>query len=342
MRCRGSAFAVAWDAATITEAAAALAHHPCSAQVRLGVGLMAQRDRTRHASSIAALIALRVAIVLSHAARADAAEIVFTAEVSGGLYVMDARTLAVKRKSLGLATIEDLTYSARNRTMAFIGSRKNQGERELFLLQWPGSKLQQVPYPKEGTPYRPQFDPQGRYLYAVNYGPEIFRYSLQGGQWTRIPVQGVPDLHVQGLALSPSGQLAAISPADFKGFLIADVAADRLRVIRTVLADFESCTSAHWIDDTRIVFLGRKTQGYQSVWLLNMQSGHLDQLTQPPLGTRDFLSLSRDGTSVVFTASDSIVPPEWTVWRLDLNSKQPTRLIRAKQDNSFLFPTWID
>ena len=124
--------------------------------------------------------------------------------------------------------------------------------------------------------------------------------------------------------------------------MIADVAADRFRVIRTVLADFESCTSPHWIDDTRMVFLGRKTQGYQSVWLLNVQSGQLDQLTRPPLGTRDFLSLSRDGASVVFTASDSIVPPEWTVWRLDLNAKQPIRLIRAKQDSSFLFPTWID
>jgi hypothetical protein len=147
---------------------------------------------------------------------------------------------------------------------------------------------------------------------------------------------------VQAIAVSPSGHLAAISPADFKGFLIAEVAPNRVRVLRTVLTDFDNCISAHWIDEGHIVFLGRKTAGYQSVWLLNLGSGQLSQLTHPPLGTRDFLSLSSDRGSVVFTASDTIMPAEWTLWRLDLTGKEPIRLIPGKQDSSFLFPTWID
>jgi Tol biopolymer transport system component len=294
------------------------------------------------AAAVAAIVAFSFGILVSSICLAGTVEIAFTSESSDGLYVLDAQTLSVKRKSLGLSTIEDLAYSPRNKTLALIGSRGNEGQRSLFLLKWPGSRLQRIPYPKDGAPYHPQFDPEGKFLYAVNYGPEIFQYSLNGGEWTRVPVQGVQDLHVQAIAVSPSGHLAAISPADFKGFLIAEVAPNRVRVLRTVLTDFDNCISAHWIDEGHIVFLGRKTAGYQSVWLLNLGSGQLSQLTHPPLGTRDFLSLSSDRGSVVFTASDTIMPAEWTLWRLDLTGKEPIRLIPGKQDSSFLFPTWID
>jgi Tol biopolymer transport system component len=290
----------------------------------------------------AAAVAIGLGIAVSTAALADTPEIAFTSEFSGGLYVMDAQTLSVKRKSLGLTTIEDLAYSSSSKTLALIGSRGKDGQRSLFLLKWPGTKVQLIAYPKEGAPYRPEFDPEGRFLYAVNYGSEVFRYSLKGGEWARVPVQGIQDLHVQEIAVSPSGHLAALSPADFKGFLIAEVAPEHFRVLRAVVTDFNSCTSAHWIDDSHIVFLGRKSEGYQSVWQLDLGSGQLRQLTHPPLGTRDFLSLSGDGRSVVFTGSDTISPAVWTLWRLDLTAKDPVRLIPGKQDSSFLFPAWID
>lgn len=303
---------------------------------------MSKYYRSHHAAAPLALAAFCCGILISNAGLAGPDEIAFTSELSSGLYVMDARTLSVKRKSLGLTTIEDLAYSPRAKTLALIGSKGGDGQQSLFLLNWPEAKVKRIPYPKDGAPYRPRFDPDGRYLYAVNYGPEIFRYSLKGGEWTRVPVQGMQDLHVQAIAVSPSGHLAALSPADFKGFVITEVASDHFRVLRTVLADFNSCNSAQWIDDGHIVFLGRRTEGYQSVWLLDLGTGQLSQLTHPPLGTRDFLSLSSDGKSVVFTASDTIVPAEWTLWRLDLSAKEPIRLIPGKEGNSFLLPTWID
>jgi len=287
-----------------------------------------------------ALIAFAIAISTCNAGTAGTAEIAFTTEFAGDLYVMDARTLSVQRISVGLTSIGDLAYSHRNRTLALVGSQRGGGPQSIFLLTWPGAKLRRIPYPSGAAPYRPQFDPEGRYIYAVNYGPEIFRYSLQGGHWARLPVDGVKDIHVQMLALSPSGHLAVISPADFKGFLIAEVAPDHFRVTRTVLSDFDSCTSAQWIDENHIVFLGRKTPGYQFVWLLDLETGQLRQLTQPPIGTRDFLSLSRDGTTLVFTATDTNF--EWTLWRLNLNSQGPIRLLPPKPDDSYLFPTWID
>jgi hypothetical protein len=288
------------------------------------------------------LATICLGISVSNTSLAATAEIAFTSELSGGLYVLDAGTLSMTRKSLGLTAIGDLVYSAPNKMLALSGSKHGDGQPSLFLLKWPGTKLQRIPYPKDGAPYRPQFDPAGRYLYAVNYGPEVFRYSLKSGDWTHIPVEGSQDLHAQEIALAPSGHLAAISPADFKGFWIAEVAPDHFRVLRRVLADFNSSTAAHWIDDSHIVFLGRKAEGYQFVWSLNLDTGQLVQLTHLPLGTRDFLSLSRDGHSVVFTASDTISPAEWTLWRLDLNGKEPTRLIHGKQDGPFLSPAWID
>jgi Tol biopolymer transport system component len=298
--------------------------------------------RSFRAAAVSLLVVFCLGIPISNALAADPTEIAFTSEFSGRLYVIDPKTLSLKKKSLGLSTIEDLTYSPQNKTLALIGSKGKDGPRSLFLVKWPGAKVQLISYPKEGAPYRPQFDPDGRFLYAVNYGPEVFRYSLKGGEWARVPVQGVQDLHVQEIAVSPSGHLAAISPADFKGFLIAEVAPEHFRVLRTILADFNNCTSARWIDDSHIVFLGRKTEGYQFVWLLDLGSGQLRQLTHPPLGTRDFLSLSRDGRSVVFTASDTISPAEWTLWRLDLTANEPTRLIPGKQDSSLLSPAWIE
>ncbi len=303
---------------------------------------MARCYRSSRAAAVLVSAALCFGIAISNVGLADPAEIAFTSEFSGGLYVIDPQTLSVKRKSLGLTAIEDLVYSFPNKTLAFTGAKGNGSERSLFLLKWPGTKLQRIPYPKDGAPYRPQFDPEGRYLYAVNYGAEIYRYSLKDREWTRLPVQGMQDLHVQEIAISPSGHLAAISPGDFKGFLIAEATPDHFRVLRTVLTDFSNCTSASWIDDSHVVFLGRKTEGYQFVWLLNLETGQLSQLTHPPLGTRDSLSLSRDGHSVVFTASDTISPAEWTLWRLDLGAKEPIRLTPGKRDSSLLFPAWID
>ena len=299
------------------------------------------RNRSCHVA-IGALVTACFGISVSNVSLAASAEIAFTSELSGGLYVLNLGTLSMRRESLGLTAIGDLVYSAPNKMLALSGSRRNDSQPSLFLLKWPGTKLQRIPYPKDGAPYRPQFDPAGKYLYAVNYGPEVFRYSLKSGDWTRIPVEGAQDLHTQEIALAPSGHLAAISPADFKGFLIAEVAPDRFHVLRRVLADFNSSTAAHWIDDSHIVFLGRKTEGYQFAWSLNLATGQLVQLTHLPLGTRDFLSLSRDGHSVVFTASDTISPAEWTLWRLDLSGKEPTRLTHGSKDGPFLSPVFIE
>jgi len=272
---------------------------------------------------------------------AQSPQIAFASEFGGGeLYVMDANTLAITKTQLGLATIEDLTYSRPLKTLAFGGTRKGTSARGLFLLKWPGDKLERIPKAKGESPYRPQFDPQGRYLYAVDYGVTIARYSLVERKWARIPVVAASRPHIQEVAFSPSGKLAAISKDSFKGFLIAEVAADHFRVTRELLSDFDSCISPHWLDESHIVVLCRKIPGLQFVWTLDLTTEEVHQLTQAPLGTRDFLSVSGDSRSVVFTGIDKQYA--WTLWRLRLENSKPVQLLPPKQDDSYLFPTWMD
>jgi Tol biopolymer transport system component len=274
---------------------------------------------------------------------ARGADIVFAPEFTlNELYVMNVETGSVTKTSLGLAHIQELTYSQARKTLAFVASRTEDGPTHLFLLSWPGLRLQRVPdAPNHAHPYRPQFDPDGKNIYAVNYGPVIFRYSLEMHDWRKMSIEGVADPHIQGLAISPSSHLAAISPSDFKGFLIASTDSDHFTVDRLVLRDFDSCSSAHWLDETHIVFLGRKKPGRQFVWTLDLDTGTTQQLTHEPLGTRDFMSLSADGKHLVFTATDSD-SPEWTIWSLSLDSTAAVKLLPGKKDDSYLFPTWLD
>lgn len=274
---------------------------------------------------------------------ARAADIAFVPEFTeNAFYVLNVETSSVTKSSMGFAHIEELTYSHVRKTIAFVGSRTHEGQSHLFLMSWPGLQLQRVPdAPNRADPYRPQFDPDGKNIYAVNYGPVIFRYSLEAHTWKQFPIEGVVDPHVQGLAFSPSGHLAAISPGDFKGFLIASTDSDHFKVVRTVLKDFYGCASAHWRDESHIVFLGRKVPGLQFVWTLDLGTGQTQQLTHEPLGTRDFASLSTDGNHLVFTATDS-ESPEWTVWSLSLDTTAPVKLLPGTKNDSYLFPTWLD
>lgn len=273
---------------------------------------------------------------------AAARQIVFAPEFDGrDLYVLDLDTGSLTKRRLD-ASIEDLTYSRALKTLAFDGVRKGASRKSLFLLRWPGGNLEELPPEPsvKAAPYRPQIEPHGQYLYAVDYRATIARYSLVSHAWARVPVDGVSDLHAQGIAFSPSGRLAAISPGGFGSFLIAEVSGERFRVKRKVLADFESCISPHWLDEGHLVFLGRKAPGLQFVWVIDLSTNEVRQLSAPPVGARDFMSLSGDSKEVAFTATDKDVG--WTIWRLRLDKPTPEKLLKAIKDDSFLFPAWID
>jgi hypothetical protein len=269
--------------------------------------------------------------------------IAFTSEFDGDLFLMDVHTLSITKKVLGLVSIGDLAYSRARGLLALTGARRHDHSESLFLMPIAGGGLQRISAssPGGGSPYRPQFDPPGNFVHAVDYTAGLFRFSLESRQWNRVAVEGVKGLHSQGLSLSSSGRLIAISPGDFKGFLIVDLAASHLRLFRQVLADFNSFTSAGWLNDSEFVFAGRKLPGLQSLWLFNIDTGELRQLTHEPVWSRDFLSVSASMRQVYFTESDSSKALERAIWELPLDTLQPVELTQMHHEDSFLSPVWL-
>jgi len=300
-----------------------------------------------NASTTVMIVALCLVALLTSAEpspagkRASTENIVFSSEFGDELFVMNTKTREKRTIPLRLAEFRDLTYSQALHALALVGSRTEGGQHSIFLLHWPRWTIEALPNLHE-APYRPAFSPDGKFVYAVDYGPKIFRYSIENKTWQRVPVEGLPDFHAQGLAFSPSGRRAAISPGDFKGFIIADVAAERFRVSRTVLSDFDGCTSPRWLDENTILFAGRRQPGLQFLWTFDLSTGQVRQLSNPPIGVRDFIAVSPDGKNVVFTGDDGKKVVEWTIWLLPLDSLQAVKLLPGKRDDSFLFPAWVE
>ncbi len=296
------------------------------------------------------VLALGIGGIASIAAESPKPKLIaFTSEFAGQLLVMDVATRAVKETSVSLGQVDELAYSPTLGMLAFSGSPDSGASddvttHDLYTLTVPGGVLTRLPTAQSGHNelYRPKFDPAGEFLYAVNYFAGIYRYSLSRNLWTQVKVEGANDFHPQGLSFSPSGKLVAVSPGDFKGFLIGDVEPDRLTIKRAVLDNFDSCISASWINESTLVFAGRQKPGLQFLWTLNLASGELRQLTHPPMGSRDFLSLSADRSQVAFTGSRDGEPLDWGIWVLPLDSSEPIKLTTKKDDESFLFPAWLD
>ncbi len=81
--------------------------------------------------------------------------------------------------------------------------------------------------------------------------------------------------------------------------------------------------------------------GLQFLWLFNIDTGELRQLTHEPVGSRDFLSVSASMRQVYFTGSDSSKALEWAIWELPLDTLQPVKLTQMHHEESFLFPVWL-
>jgi len=268
----------------------------------------------------------------------------FAAEHEGGLHIVNLASGVVRELKVGLSNVSDLTYSRKLGLLAFVGSKGHHSPGAIYLLNARTKKQERLysdPLVKDSL-YRPSFDPGGEFLYALNYSTGIFKYSLKARRWQPVPIDGATDFNPQGLAFSASGGHAAISPRDFKGLLIAKVEADGFRSVRTVLSDFDSCSSPQWINDDVIVFAGRKSAGLQFIWKFHLKTGDLVQLTKSPVGTRDFLALSPDKKSVVFTATSANAETDWRLWLLAFDGTAARQLTKGGELSGHLFPVWTD
>lgn len=271
-------------------------------------------------------------------------QVIFAAEHEGGLHSVDLKSLATREIKIGLPNTGDLAYSSALGMLVLGGSRDHDEPRSLYLLNIKSNKKQQIFNARTNKDplYRPKFDPQSEHVYALNYSTGIFKYSLKTEKWAPVKVSGVTALNPQGLAFSASGAWIAISPGDFKGFLIAKVESNELRFERLVLSEFDNCTSPQWIGEDALVFAGRKQPGLQHLWKLNLRSGEIRQLTNEPIGARDFLSLSSNDKDIVFTATKTDSKFEWRLWTLSLDGGSPTQITKGGHLSSHLFPVWKD
>ena len=272
------------------------------------------------------------------------ATIAFAAEHEGGLHTVEVSSGKISELNVGAMDVSDLTYYKAKRLLAFSAAKAHDSFESLYLLSLPQKKKQLI-YDGQAhgyALYRPAFAPSGRYVYALNYSKGIFRYSLEEKHWERVAIAGKTGVNPQGLSFSSSGTKVAVSHGEFKGFLIASVTPDGFRIEREILNDFDACTSPRWIGDDIIVFAGRKQPGLQYLWKFHLGTGQLDQLTASPIGARDFLTLSNDQKTVVFTAAETSQPLEWRLWLLELDGSKPTRLTKGGQLSSHLFPVWLD
>jgi hypothetical protein len=248
----------------------------------------------------------------------------------------------MRELNVGLSDIGNLAYAGTKDLLAFEGAKGHEQPHSLYLLHLKGNKVELIYKEASGKPslYRPQFDPKGDHLYALNYSDGIYRYSLANRTWEKVRVSGIESLNTQGLSFSKSGRKVAISPGDFKGFYIARVENGEFSVEEHVLTDFSSCISPQWIGDEGVVFAGRKEAGLQYLWKVELPSGKLVQITGPPIEVRDFLTLSKDEKTIVFTATGKQL--EWRLWEVSIDGTGLKQLTRGGSLSGHLSPVWIE
>lgn len=267
-------------------------------------------------------------------------KIVFFAEHEGGMHLLDLATGKLSEINLGLSNIGNIDFNEKINKLVFEGSGGHFTPRSLYILDLQShTKHLIIDSNTKERLYRPKFHPNGEYLYAVNYTEGIFRYSLSSKKWAKMKVAGINSLSPQGLSISKSGETALISPGNFKGFLLASVNNDGFEIKKKILTDFDSCISPRWAGDDVIYFAGRKKAGLQFIWSYNLKAEKLVQLTQPPIGARDFLSLSPSGKEIVFTGTGEQV--EWRLWYISTEGAGIKPLTKGGSLSGHLSPVWI-
>ncbi len=291
--------------------------------------------------AVTLLIITLIAMVSLAETVSPSVRIAFFAEHEGGLHILDYATGQIKQIDVGMLNVGDLAYSRKMNLLAFEGSIEHEEPRSLYLQNLTTNKKERIfKSTEEYELYRPGFDPQGEYLYAVNYDKGVYRYSLSKKKWDPVSVVGVTSLNPQGLSFSKSGDRVAISPGHFNGFLIGNVKDGTIVIKEHVLTDFNSCISPRWAGENTLIFAGRKVPGLQFIWKLDLISKKVTQLSQPPIGSRDFITLSNDEKTVVFTGTSEKL--EWRLWQIYTDGSGLKQLTKGGDLSSHLSPVWIE
>lgn len=188
---------------------------------------------------------------------------------------------------------------------------------------------------------RPAWSPEGKHFFALNYslGHAIGRWNAEGTAFTEIPVRTKEVFeHVQMIAFAPNGTYAALLVDDFKKMLIARVSDSAFDVEQVLPSDFSYVAQAAWLDNQRLLFVGKQEGPRAQLWELQVFGGSVKPRGVEGLWIRDYLALSPDRTSVVICGTaDSEEDTRWSLWKYSLASSELTRLTNGVED---VTPVW--
>jgi hypothetical protein len=189
---------------------------------------------------------------------------------------------------------------------------------------------------------RPVWTPDGKGLSALRYslGKSLARWNADGKGFRTVPIRSKESFEfVQMVAFSPDGIYAALLVDKFNKMLIARVSDDALDVEHAVPADFSYVAQAAWLDNSKLLFVGRRGGPQAQLWeLAVLDGGDAEPRGIEGLWVRDFLALSPDRTAVVVCgAAVGAKETQWSLWKYSLNSLALTRLTHGIED---VTPTW--
>ncbi|RME56673.1 hypothetical protein D6779_10160 [Candidatus Parcubacteria bacterium] len=215
----------------------------------------------------------------------------------------------------------------------------HDGLHKLLLLSSSGETIRSL---SESSGFsRPAWSSDGKTIYAVSYalGQAVGRWSAEGKNFNSVPVNSSePFRYVQMLAFSPNGERAALLVDDFKKMLIAQVSNSGFDVERVLPKQFSYVAQAAWLDDTRLLFVGKQDSPHAELWELNTQTGAVKARGINGLWIRDFLALSPDRTTAVVCGSAvGAKQPRWGLWSYSLQNSLLVQLTNGIED---VTPAW--
>ena len=217
---------------------------------------------------------------------------------------------------------------------------EHDGPHELVLLRSDGKLKARLE--KSSSFIRPVWSPDGNYIYAIRYslGAQLGRWEKTGKGFRAIPILGADGMfeYVQMLAFSPSGNQLSVLVDKFQTMLIADVQPDAIKVQRQVPRNFTYVSGSAWLDESRLLFVGKQEGERQELWEMKTNDGSATKRGIQNLWLRDFITLSPDRRSVVVCGvADNVKETKWNLWKYSLESAALVRLTNGTEDVS---PNW--
>ena len=215
----------------------------------------------------------------------------------------------------------------------------HDGPHKLLLLNSSGETIRSL---SESSDFiRPRWSSDGKNIYALSYalGPAVGRWNAEGKNFSSVPVHSSePFRHVQMLTISPDGERAALLVDDFKKMLIAQVTDSGFDVEQVLPKQFSYVSQAAWLDDTRLIFVGKQDSSRAELWELNTQTGAIKIRGINGLWIRDFVAISPDhSTAVVCGSAVGAKQTRWSLWSYSLKNSLLVQLTNGIED---VTPAW--